>query len=132
MNKKTLKKTALSLLAGGGAAMGGTFVWTGGVGTPWPWNDPDDWECIASPCGQGYPSSSSDDAIMEWNGSVSVPQDERIDDLTIYNSGSQGGPTFFRQQAATTTITSDTVTISGANSARTIVKVTELVRIRTN
>jgi len=138
MKTKTLKKSVLSLLAGGGAAMGTTYEWTGGGGQGhYNWDNYQNWDCGALCDPTSYPSTTNDDAIIEWNSMIDeseihVLTNETIDDLTIANGGSEGGPIFKGDGESTTTITCDTVTIGGANSARTIVKATYLARTKTN
>ncbi len=133
MKRRTIKKCAMSLLAGGGAAMGATHEWTGG-GTH-AWNDADDWDCGAFCGAAGYPTLSTDDAIIETNNvSIDVPGDETIDSISIANGGSSGhGPTFVGVGGTTvTTITGSSLIISGANSGRTVVKAMDLAQLKTN
>ncbi|RJP41439.1 MAG: hypothetical protein C4547_01680 [Phycisphaerales bacterium] len=131
MKRKTLKKTVMSLLAGGGAAAGATYDWTGG-GANNRWDNHENWDCGAFCDPTSYPSTTDDDAIIEWNDTIDVPGDETVDSISIANDGSEGGPTFQGVGETTTTITGSSVIISGANSERTIVTATAAARIKTN
>jgi hypothetical protein len=101
-----------------GTALGLAFTWTGGDGD---WDDENNWtpttSCSYLEC---YPQSTSDDATVSGDVTVTLVEVE-IDDLTISNSGqSDGGPTFDGGED----LVCDTITIVGGANADTVATVT--------
>lgn len=115
--KKRIGWTLCAVLATCSTALGLAFTWTGGNGD---WDDENNWtpttSCTYFEC---YPQSTSDDATISEDVTVTLVQVD-IDDLTISNDGqSDGGPTF----DGGTFLTCDTVTIVGGSNADTVASV---------
>ena len=108
-SKKRIFSMLCAFAATCGTALGLAFTWTGGDGV---WDDELNWTpttfCSYLDC---YPQSTSDDATISKDVTVTLVQ-VTIDDLTISNDGqSAGGPTF----DGGTFLTCDTVTIGIAH-----------------
>ncbi len=128
MKAKTIRRSAVALMAGGSMAAAASYTWIGSNNDNW--DDPNAWGCTF--CGaSGYPSTAADDATMEENHTVMLPGSETIDDLYLANGGSLGGPTLDADETPAT-ITADAITIVGANSATTVVTVVDGAGLKTN
>jgi len=131
MDSKTTRTAAVLLCCLTAVVLAVNFTWTGGAGGNHNWNAEANWDpppfCYASPyC---YPRTTSDDATVAENDNVVLVADEEIDDLSI-NNDDGNGPTF-DGGGSTTTLTCNTVTISGNWCTDTLTKVVECAKITT-
>jgi len=127
MNAKMIRCALAALMLLGAPAMATVYTWTGGNGD---WDDYTKWSCAPSCDPTSYPSTTDDDVVI--NSAVTIVlTTETIDDLSIGNPGSNGGPTF-TGDGSVATLTCDTVSISGGASHYTLVTLQGKGVIETN
>jgi len=111
MDSEATKLAAVLLCCLAGVASGAFFCWTGnGDGTSW--GDEDNWTVIGpcqDPC---YPRTPDDDAVIDEVVTITLTEDETIDDLNI-SGGFDILPTRFTTDSNAWTVNCDTITFSG-------------------